>query len=160
LRCTRRPYPPILKSITMMGRQVITSQMERSGDDWGFDPGRLERDIAEAGCRTPDRRESAQPHGGTCTRPRNCGFSPISRWRHDLLVIADEIFAELAFPPHRHIPLASLGPDIADRTVTLTSATKAFNFAGLRCAVAQRRRGAAAGGARRVPARPPRGCST
>jgi cystathionine beta-lyase len=51
-------------------------------------------------------------------------------------VVADEIFAELAYAPHRHIPLASLGPDIADRTVTLTSATKSFNIAGLRCAVA------------------------
>ena len=53
-----------------------------------------------------------------------------------MLVIADEIFAELAYPPHHHIPLASLGPDIARRTVTSTSATKSFNLAGLRCAVA------------------------
>jgi cystathionine beta-lyase len=53
-----------------------------------------------------------------------------------MLVVADEIFAELAYPPYRHIPLASIGSDIAARTVTLTSATKAFNIAGLRCAVA------------------------
>jgi cystathionine beta-lyase len=34
------------------------------------------------------------------------------------------------------VPFASLAPEIARRTVTLTSATKAFNIPGLRCAVA------------------------
>ena len=38
--------------------------------------------------------------------------------------------------PNRHIPFASIGPEIAARTVTLTSATKAFNIAGLRTAIA------------------------
>lgn len=35
-----------------------------------------------------------------------------------------------------HVPFASLGEHVAARTVTLTSATKAFNIAGLRTAVA------------------------
>ena len=34
------------------------------------------------------------------------------------------------------MPFASLAPEIAARTITLTSATKAFNIPGLRCAVA------------------------
>jgi cystathionine beta-lyase len=34
------------------------------------------------------------------------------------------------------VPFASLGADPAARTVTLTSASKAFNLAGLRCSVA------------------------
>ncbi|MGH7292740.1 MAG: aminotransferase class I/II-fold pyridoxal phosphate-dependent enzyme, partial [Myxococcota bacterium] len=42
----------------------------------------------------------------------------------------------LAFPGHPYIPIASLGPEIEARTLTLTSATKAFNMAGLRCGVA------------------------
>ncbi|MGK5643288.1 aminotransferase class I/II-fold pyridoxal phosphate-dependent enzyme, partial [Streptomyces sp. URMC 126] len=55
--------------------------------------------------------------------------------RHNLLVVSDEIYADLTHMPHRHIPFASLGPEIARRTITVTSATKAFNLAGLRCAV-------------------------
>lgn len=51
-------------------------------------------------------------------------------------MFSDEIHAELTYEPHRHIPFASLHEDAAARTVTLTSATKAFNLAGLRCAVA------------------------
>jgi len=54
----------------------------------------------------------------------------------DLVVISDEIHADLVFSGSRHVPMASLGVDIAARTITLTSATKAFNIAGLRCAVA------------------------
>jgi cysteine-S-conjugate beta-lyase len=53
----------------------------------------------------------------------------------DLYVVSDEIHAELTYAPHRHIPFASVSPQAAARTVTVTSAGKAFNIAGLRCAV-------------------------
>jgi cystathionine beta-lyase len=56
--------------------------------------------------------------------------------RHDLVVIADEIFADVVYQGHRYIPFASLGPEIAARTVTFHSATKAFNLGGIRLAVA------------------------
>lgn len=54
----------------------------------------------------------------------------------DLLVISDEVHADLVHAPSHHVPFASLSDEIARRTVTLYSATKAFNLAGLRCAVA------------------------
>jgi cystathionine beta-lyase len=38
-------------------------------------------------------------------------------------------------PGYTHIPFESLGPDVSARTVTVTSASKAFNLAGLRWAV-------------------------
>ena len=53
----------------------------------------------------------------------------------DLVVVADEIHADIVYPGFRHIPFASLGPEVEARTVTMTSATKSFNIAGLRCAV-------------------------
>jgi cysteine-S-conjugate beta-lyase len=56
--------------------------------------------------------------------------------KRDLVVFADEIHQDLLFPGHRHIPFASLGDEVARRTVTFTSATKSFNIAGLCCAVA------------------------
>ncbi|TDB96424.1 aminotransferase class I/II-fold pyridoxal phosphate-dependent enzyme [Actinomadura sp. 7K534] len=145
LRLTTRPgdaialhtpnYPPILKSITMMGRRVLPSPLERSGDGWAFDPERLEREVAAAGCRTLIVVNPHNPTGRVYTTAELEALAGIAL-RNDMLVIADEIFADLAYPPHRHVPLASLSPDIAARTVTLTSATKAFNIAGLRCAVA------------------------
>ena len=55
--------------------------------------------------------------------------------RHDLTVIADEVHADLTYPPAQHVPFASLGPEVEARTVTLTSVSKAFNLAGMRWAV-------------------------
>ena len=47
------------------------------------------------------------------------------------MLLSDEIHADLVFAPHRHLPIASLAPEVAARTVTLMSASKAFNIAGL-----------------------------
>jgi cystathionine beta-lyase len=55
--------------------------------------------------------------------------------RHDLVVLSDEIHADILYPGKTHIPLASLHPEIAARTITITSATKSFNIPALRCAV-------------------------
>ncbi len=54
----------------------------------------------------------------------------------DTLVISDEIHCDLLFDGRRHVPLASLGGAIAQRTVTLMSASKAYNVAGLKTAFA------------------------
>ncbi|WP_210711710.1 PatB family C-S lyase [Pseudomonas sp. MWU349] len=48
------------------------------------------------------------------------------------LIISDEIHAELCFDGRRHIPTASLSPEIARRTITLMSASKAYNIAGMK----------------------------
>ena len=55
--------------------------------------------------------------------------------RRDLVVVSDEIHADIVYPGNTHIPLASLHPEIAARTITITSATKSFNIPALRCAV-------------------------
>ena len=50
-------------------------------------------------------------------------------------MVSDEIHADIVYPGNTHIPLASLSPEIAARTITITSATKSFNIPALRCAV-------------------------
>ncbi|MFD6448622.1 MalY/PatB family protein [Promicromonospora sp. NPDC060204] len=49
-------------------------------------------------------------------------------------VFADEIHAPLVHPGRRHVPYASLNETTAGHTVTATSASKAWNLAGLKCA--------------------------
>ncbi len=49
-------------------------------------------------------------------------------------VLADEIHAPLMMPGHRHVPYASLSPATARHTLTATSASKAWNLPGLKCA--------------------------
>ena len=48
-----------------------------------------------------------------------------------LIVVSDEIHADLVLSRCPHIPLASIGKDIARQTVTLMSASKAYNIAGI-----------------------------
>jgi putative C-S lyase len=55
--------------------------------------------------------------------------------RHGLVVVSDEIHAELLLDEGKpHVPIASLSPEVSRRTVTLASPNKAFNFPGAGCA--------------------------
>ncbi|HNT77202.1 MAG TPA: PatB family C-S lyase [Anaerolineae bacterium] len=56
--------------------------------------------------------------------------------RHNVLICSDEIHGDLIFQGHRHIPVATLSSDIADRTITLMAPSKTFNIAGLHGAFA------------------------
>ncbi|MFC7583104.1 aminotransferase class I/II-fold pyridoxal phosphate-dependent enzyme [Nonomuraea antimicrobica] len=85
-----------------------------------------------SGCRVLLLVNPHNPTGRVFTRAELTELAEHAE-RHDLLVIADEIHADLVYEPHRHIPFATILPE---RTVTLTSATKAFNLGGIRCSVA------------------------
>lgn len=48
-----------------------------------------------------------------------------------VLICSDEIHCDLVFNGHRHVPIASLSPEIADHCITLMAPTKTFNIPGL-----------------------------
>ncbi len=50
---------------------------------------------------------------------------------HDLVICSDEIHCDLLLDDTRHIPIASLAPEIAQRTITLMAPSKTFNIPGL-----------------------------
>lgn len=54
----------------------------------------------------------------------------------DILICSDEIHSELLLGGKRHYPIASLSPEIAERTITLIAPSKTFNVPGLFCAFA------------------------
>jgi cystathionine beta-lyase len=128
-------YPPFLHSITSAGRRLVPVPMEPQGSRWGFDAGRLDALVAEAGVRVLILVNPHNPTGRVFTAAELTAIAEVAQ-RHELLVIADEIHAELVHAPHQHLPFAACSDDAARRTVTLTSASKAFNLAGLRSAVA------------------------
>ncbi|MGD2070857.1 MAG: pyridoxal phosphate-dependent aminotransferase [Gemmatimonadota bacterium] len=51
---------------------------------------------------------------------------------HDLWIMSDEIWSDIVFEPARHVSLASLGPDIASRVLTVFGFSKSYGLAGLR----------------------------
>ena len=130
-------YPPFFRTSATMGRPILPIPAVRTGDGWAYDHDRFARDLAasDGGCRTLLLCNPQNPTGHVFTRDELATLARLAE-EHDLLIISDEIHADLVYQPARHVPMASLGPAVAARTLTLTSATKAFNLAGIRCAVA------------------------
>jgi cystathionine beta-lyase len=56
--------------------------------------------------------------------------------QNDTVIVSDEIHSELMLSGSKHIPLATLSDEIADKTITLIAPSKTFNTAGLFCAFA------------------------
>ena len=128
-------YRPFRLAVPTMHRHAVQLHVIADGDSWRLDLDRLETDLATQSARVLLLVNPHNPTGRVLRRDELEALSDVAE-RHDLIVVSDEIHADLAYLPARHIPFASLGPDAAARTVTLTSATKAFNIAGLRTAVA------------------------
>ena len=127
-------YPPFLQAVGDTGRPGVFNPLIATAENFAIDLEGLSTALS------PDTRFLL------LCNPHNPTGLVLDRWelealaeialRHDLIILADEIHADLVFPGRAHIPIASLGPEIEARTVTFVSATKAFNMAGLRCAMA------------------------
>ena len=128
-------YPPILRCPTNMGISRDEAPLARRADgryevDWDA----FERAI------TPRTRAFllCNPHnpvGRVYTRDELARMAEICL-RRNLWIIADEIHCDLLFSGQRHVPIASLGPEVQARTITLMSPSKTFNLAGLKSAIA------------------------
>lgn len=55
--------------------------------------------------------------------------------KYDVLILSDEIHADLVFQGHKHIPLAALAGEQARRIITCVAPTKTFNLAGIQAAL-------------------------
>jgi cystathionine beta-lyase len=75
------------------------------------------------------------PVGRAFTREELTRLAEIAA-KHDLMICSDEIHCDLLLDPVQHVPIASLSPEVADRTVTLMAPSKTFNIAGLGCSFA------------------------
>jgi len=56
--------------------------------------------------------------------------------QNDVIIVSDEIHSELLLNGADHIPMATLSPEVADKTITLIASSKTFNTAGAFCAFA------------------------
>lgn len=126
-------YPPFLDSVVKLGRRLQLCPLVDNGERHGIDFERLAR--ACEGARMLLLCHPHNPTGRVFTREELTRIAEIAQ-AGDLLVVSDEIHADLSFTEEPFVPFGSLGPEVAERTVTLSSASKAFNIAGLRCAVA------------------------
>jgi len=120
-------YPPFFEGIPEAGRRVVEVPLA----DGELDLDALDAAFA-AGARALLLCNPDNPTGRVLERARLEDVAALAA-RHDVLVLADEIHAPLTLPGAVHTPFAALGDS---RSVVLASASKAFNFAGLKCAIA------------------------
>nr|BAI63278.1 putative aminotransferase [Streptomyces sp. SNA15896] len=126
--------PPFTDVLVKLGRPPRPVPVVHRDGDWQLDLDRV-ADEVRAGARALFLVNPHNPTGRVFRRAELEALAELAV-AHDLLVISDEVHADLVFDGHRHIPFASLSADAAAHTVTLTSGSKAFNLGGARCAVA------------------------
>jgi cysteine-S-conjugate beta-lyase len=125
-------YPPFRDAINTTERRLLALPMRDDGTRHVFDMAELAR-LVDKRTRIFVLCNPQNPTGRVFSRDELMALGQFAI-EHDLIVISDEIHSDLVYPGQQHIPLASLGLEIAARTITLNSATKSFNIPGLRCA--------------------------
>src|SRR5215467_2473502 len=126
-------YPPFLSGIDGTGRRRVLNPMLDSGSRLVVDADGLLR-VVDDRTRVVLLCNPHNPSGRAFEQEELEAIGRVAVER-DLVIVSDEIHCDLVYPGGRHIPTGSLGGEIAARTVTVNSATKGFNIAGLRCAV-------------------------
>lgn len=128
-------YHPFLSAPANFKRRLIKVPLREEQQRWYFNFDRIEDSV------TPRTRlfmlcSPHNPVGRVFSRQELTSLAQICE-RHDMIICSDEIHCGLILDPGKsHIPTASLSPSIADRTITLMSASKTFNTPGLSCAFA------------------------
>lgn len=127
-------YPPFLTSVENSGRRLVrvpaTASPEASSG-WTFDHDALDARLEHEGAKVLLLCHPHNPTGHVFSDDELASLADLAE-RHDLLVISDEIHADLIYAPRAHRPMALFAPQ---RTVTLHAPSKAFNLASLRYAV-------------------------
>jgi cystathionine beta-lyase len=122
-------YKPLLDVIEKNGRRAILNPLLLQTGDYSMDFEQL------ASCLSPHTRLLilCSPHNPTGRVWRREELMQLAQFCADnkLLVISDEVHADLVYPGQRHIPYGSLPAPFAERSITVISPSKTFNTGGL-----------------------------
>jgi cystathionine beta-lyase len=128
-------YPPFLTAPANSRRNIIKVPLQEKDNRWTFDFDRFESAIT-ARTRLFLLCNPHNPVGRVLTRDELTALAAICE-KHDIIICSDEIHCGLLLDDDKlHLPTATLGPEVAQRTITLMSPSKTFNLPGLGCAFA------------------------
>lgn len=131
-------YPPFLSAPTNQGRVLHAAEMTVARRDQTLHY--TVDEAAFAAAIQPSTRlfilcNPHNPVGRAYTRAELLRMGETAL-RHNLTICSDEIHCDLLLDGTKHIPLASLDPEIAQQTVTLLAPSKTYNLPGLGCSMA------------------------
>ncbi|MEI2826281.1 MAG: aminotransferase class I/II-fold pyridoxal phosphate-dependent enzyme [Dermatophilaceae bacterium] len=124
-------YMPFFDVIALTGRPIIRVPMAWDGARHTLDLSAIDAALA-AGGRTVLISSPHNPLGRVYSRDELAALAAVVE-RHGARVVSDEIHSPLVFETP-HIPYAAVSPAAAAHSITVTSASKAWNVPGLRCA--------------------------
>src|SRR5579859_732021 len=124
-------YPPFFHCIASTGRRLVENPLSSDGARFGLDLEGLDRAAAQASIILLCNPHN--PTGRVLERDELEAIATIAA-EHNLTIVADEIHSDLVYPGATHIPMETVA-GAAERTVTVTSATKGFNIPGLRTSI-------------------------
>lgn len=123
-------YYPFRSTIENNHRALRDCKMKFDGKRWKIDFNQMEELAA-----LPDTRLLilCSPHNPLCRVFEREELEKVAEicLKNDVLILSDEIHSDLVFPGSKHIPIASLGSEISQHTITATAPSKTFNIAGL-----------------------------
>lgn len=126
-------YPPFRNAVAHSGRVPIEVELRDGEGGYALDLDALEAAVTPA-TRILMLCNPHNPVGRVFRREELVRLADFAL-RHNLWVVSDELHADLVFDG-AHLPIASLDPELAARTITLYGPTKAFNIPGLKVSFA------------------------
>jgi cysteine-S-conjugate beta-lyase len=103
------------------------------GGGWDLDLDALEKAFA-AGAKVYLLCNPHNPTGRVLEKAQLKEIAKLAK-RYGVIVIADEIHAPLVLPGAVHVPFVSVSEPLGANAITVTSASKAWNTPGLKCAI-------------------------
>jgi cystathionine beta-lyase len=122
-------YFPFFKAVTNHGRELVHNPLVNENGSYRIDFEHLEEQFRQ-GVSLFLFCHPHNPVGRVWTAEELQKLASLCV-RYQVPVVSDEIHSDLILFDHRHIPLASLGKEIADLTITCVAPSKTFNLAGL-----------------------------
>lgn len=126
-------YPPFFDLVAEAGAVVERVSMRDTGSEWELDLDGI-RSALENGARAV---LLCNPHNPTGTVHTAASLSALAELAaaHDAAVVSDEIHAPLAQPGTGFTPFLAVSDAAREIGYAVVSASKAFNLAGLKCAL-------------------------
>jgi cysteine-S-conjugate beta-lyase len=126
-------YPPFYDAVPEAGAVVEPVPLRDTGHAWELDLDGIERALA-AGARAVLLCNPHNPTGTVHSAAALAALADIAS-RHDAIVVSDEIHAPLALAGASFTPFLAVSDAARDVGFAVVSASKAFNLAGLKCAL-------------------------
>ena len=121
-------YPPFINLPKGSGRTLECSPLKIVDGRFAIDFDDFERRIA--GCKLFILSNPHNPAGTVWGADTLRRIAEVCE-RHRVLVVADEIHADLTLPPHSHVSYSTVSPAAASHSITFMAPSKTFNIAGL-----------------------------